>query len=86
LAEEAGIELSDPCEQHPAYLHALTGAYLVSKEFGIDDPLILDTIAAHSFAGNSHNFNAPFSQCIQFADILAPTKAWKGIKKLHSIV
>ena len=46
LAKEAGIELCDPCEQHPLYLHALVGAYLVAKELRIMDRLILDAIAA----------------------------------------
>jgi predicted HD superfamily hydrolase involved in NAD metabolism len=86
LAEEACIELCDPCEQHPVYLHALVGAYLVSRELGITDCLILDAIAAHSYAGNGHNFNAPLSRCLRFADILAPTQEWKGIRKLRSIV
>jgi HD superfamily phosphohydrolase YqeK len=46
LAKEAGIELCDPCEQHPVYLHALVGAYLAAKELGVMDRLILDAIAA----------------------------------------
>ena len=86
LAAEAGIELCDPCEQHPVYLHALVGAYLVSKELGITDRLILDAIAAHSYAGNGHNFNAPLSLCLRFADILAPSQEWKGVMKLRSMV
>ncbi len=86
LLEEAGIELHDPCEQHPVYLHALVGAYLVAKELGITDRLILDAIAAHSYAGRGHNMDAPLSQCLRFADILAPIQEWKGMKKLRSAV
>ena len=86
LAEEAGIELCDPCEQHPVYLHALVGAYLVAKELGITDRLILDAIAAHSYAGNGHHFDAPLSQCLRFADILAPVQEWQGMKKLKGVV
>jgi len=86
LVEEAGIELLDPCEQHPVYLHALVGAYLVAKELGITDRLILDAIAAHSYAGNGHNIDAPLSRCLRFADILAPIQEWKGMKKLRSVV
>jgi predicted HD superfamily hydrolase involved in NAD metabolism len=75
LAEEAGIELCDPCEQHPVYLHALVGAYLVAKELGITDRLILDAIAAHSYAGTGRSF-----------DMLAPSQEWLGMKKLKGVV
>jgi HD superfamily phosphohydrolase YqeK len=86
LLEEAGIELHAPCERHPVYLHALVGAHLVAKELGITDRLILDAIAAHSYAGRGHNMDAPLSQCLRFADILAPIQEWKGMKKLRSAV
>jgi predicted HD superfamily hydrolase involved in NAD metabolism len=86
LAEEAGIELRDPCERHPVYLHALVGAYLVANELGITDSLIVDAIAAHSYAGTGRNFDAPLSCCLRFADILAPAKAWKGMEKFKSVV
>jgi predicted HD superfamily hydrolase involved in NAD metabolism len=86
LAEEAGIELCDPCEQHPVYLHALVGAYLVARELGIADRLILDAIAAHSYARIGHNFDGPLSQCLRFADILAPSQEWLGMKKLKCVV
>ena len=86
LAEEAAIELRDPCERYPVYLHALVGAYLVAKELDIKDSLILDAIAAHSYAGNGTNFEAPVSRCLRFADILVPIQEWKGMKKLRSAV
>ena len=86
LAEEAGIELRDPCEQHPVYLHALVGAYFVAKELGVTDRSILDAIAAHSYARTGPNFHAPLSQCLRFADILAPSQEWLGMKKLKGVV
>lgn len=86
LAQKAGIELRDPCEQHPVYLHALVGAYLVANELGITDRLIVDAIAAHSYAGNGRSFDAPLSRCLRFADILAPAKIWQGMDKFKSVV
>jgi HD superfamily phosphohydrolase YqeK len=86
LAEEAGIELCDPCEQHPVYLHALVGAYLVAKELGITYGLILDAITAHSCARTGRSFDTPLSQCLRFADILAPSHSWLGMKKLKGVV
>jgi HD superfamily phosphohydrolase YqeK len=50
LAEEAGIELHDPCEQHPIYLHALVGTYLAAKELAITDRLIEISIGYIMFA------------------------------------
>jgi predicted HD superfamily hydrolase involved in NAD metabolism len=86
LAKEAGLEWCDPCEQHPIYLHALVGAYFVAKELGIADPLILDAIAAHSFAGHGRNLDASLSRCLRFADLLAPSQEWRGMKKLKGVV
>ncbi len=86
LAAEAGIELRDPCEQHPVYLHALVGAHLVAEKLAITDRLILDAIAAHSYAGNGHNFDAPLSRCLRFADLLAPSQEWHGMNKLKRVV
>jgi predicted HD superfamily hydrolase involved in NAD metabolism len=86
LSEEAGLDLTQPCDRHPVYLHAQTGAYLVSKELGITDGTILGAIATHSYAANGHDFDAPLSQCLRSADILAPLHEWKGLRKLTSMV
>lgn len=86
IAEKAKIEFYDPCERHPIYLHALVGAYLIAQELGITDRLILDAIAAHSYAGAGYNFEAPLSQCLRFADLLAPSQPWHGMKKFKSVV
>lgn len=86
LAEEAAIEFRNPCERHPTYLHPLIGAYLVAKELRVTDRLILDAIAAHSYAGNGHNSDAPLAQCLRSADLLAPIQEWTGMKRLRSVV
>jgi predicted HD superfamily hydrolase involved in NAD metabolism len=76
LAEEGGIELCYPCERDPLYLHGPVGAYLVSKELGITDPLILDAIATHTYYRNGADFHAPFFWCLRFADVLEPGRKW----------
>lgn len=86
LAKEAAIELRDPFERHPIYLHALVGAYMVAKELDIKDPLILDAIAGHSYAGNGMNFVTPVAMCLRFADLLAPVQEWLGMKRLRGVV
>jgi len=86
LVEEAEITLSYSCERHPVYLHALVGAYLVSKELGITDDLILDAISTHSYAGSRDDLDGLFSRCLRAADILAPIQEWKGKERLKSVV
>ena len=83
LAEEGGIELSDPCDQHPVYLHALVGAFLVQRDLEISDPEVLRAIAAHSYARDGLNGNTCLINCLRVADILAPVDAWEGIQKLE---
>jgi HD superfamily phosphohydrolase YqeK len=52
------------------------GAYYVQKELGIKDPLILETIATHTYYGNSRYYNHPMCWCLRFADILEPNRRW----------
>ena len=85
-AGEAKIKFSHPCEQHPVYLHAPVSAYLVSKELGVTDQLVLDAISTHSYVNTRDNFDVLFCWCLRAADILAPVQEWKGMRKLKSIV
>jgi len=84
LAEEGRVELRYACERHPLYLHAPVGAYLVSRDLGIADRLILDAIATHSFCGDGDDLHSPFYWCLRFADLLAPVKEWQGMSKLKA--
>lgn len=82
LAEEGRIELFDPTEQHPVYLHALVGAYLVQRDLHILDQEVLRAIAAHSYARDGLSGNTRLLNCLRVADILAPVEAWEGMQKL----
>jgi predicted HD superfamily hydrolase involved in NAD metabolism len=94
LAEEAGIAFVHPCERHPVYLHAPVSACVVATGLGVSDAPILEAIAAHSFSGRGAldeaplgaSFEAPLTWCLRFADILAPTREWKGMQKFRSVV
>jgi HD superfamily phosphohydrolase YqeK len=68
------------------YLHAPLGAYVVYKELGVRDELVLAAIAAHSYVGNGDGFDAPFFWCLRFADLLAPVREWPGMEKLKHTV
>lgn len=77
MAERAGLPLLDPCDRHPLYLHGPVGAFYVREKLGVDNAQILDAIYTHSLVENQSDFHAPFSWCLRFADILAPSRSWK---------
>lgn len=85
LAERAKIVFDYPCERLPIYLHGPVGAYLVQKELQIADE-ILDAISTHTHYGQTSKPHADLSWCLRFADLLEPTRRWKGVKKLRSVV
>ena len=77
MAERAGLPLLDSCDRHPLYLHGPVGALYVREKLGVDDAQIFDAIYTHSLVENQSDFHAPFSWCLRFADILAPSRSWK---------
>ena len=78
-AQAAGIVPGCEAERdYTIYLHGPVGAYTVRTDYGVDDELVLDAIAAHCFCGSGANFHAPLSWCLRFADILEPNRHWDG--------
>lgn len=86
LAEEAGIELPDPCDRHPDYLHAPVGAYLAARDLSVTDPPVLNAIAAHSYARNGPGSDHPLACCLRSADLIASVHEWPGREKLQAVV
>jgi predicted HD superfamily hydrolase involved in NAD metabolism len=86
LAEEVQMEFQYECERHPVYLHAPIGAYVVFKELGITDALVLSAISAHSDGDDKADMDLKFQLCLQAADILAPISEWHGMKKFRQAV
>lgn len=79
LVEEGNIQIQYACEaDYTHYLHAPVGSYLVQRELGITDDLILDAITTHTYFGNSQYFNDPLCWCMRFSDLLEPTRNWEG--------
>lgn len=83
LANEAKMVFTHPSEKHPTYLHATVGAYWVFKELGIRDKCVLEAISAHSYVGGDAS---PLPRCLRAADLLAPVREWKGMKKLKYLI
>ena len=83
IVKEANIEIRCECDNNfHYYLHGPVGAYIVNKELGINDPVVLDAIAFHTYYGYGASFNAPICWCLRFADILDPSRDWSKRKWL----
>jgi predicted HD superfamily hydrolase involved in NAD metabolism len=76
MAAQAGLPLADACDRHPLYLHGPVGAVHIRDQLGVSESLILDAVHTHSLVENESDFHAPFSWCLRFADILAPSRSW----------
>jgi predicted HD superfamily hydrolase involved in NAD metabolism len=85
FAENVAIPLRDPCDRHPVYLHALVGAYQVEHRLGVTDAAVIDAVAAHSYAGDGQNWDAPLTRCLRVADVIAPIRSWQGMEKLEHV-
>lgn len=87
LLEEANIEIRHECDNNfHLYLHGPIGAYLVNKELGVNDPIVLDAITFHTYYGYGSNFHAPICWCMRFSDILEPNRDWSNVSWLRDNV
>lgn len=83
VVQKAGIMIT--CEQDQDYLHYLHGpvsAELLKERFNIEDPLLLEAIASHTFYGDGLYFNHPLTWCLRFSDILEPNRNWQNVRWL----
>ena len=80
LAFQAGYIFQDPCEELAIYLHGPTAAYCLRRDLGLRDEAVLDAIATHSMIPHLPGFETTLSWCMRFADILAPSRAWKDLQ------
>ena len=86
LAHEAGIPIEHEADTHPIYLHGPVGAHIVSTALYVDDPIILNAIAAHTDWHDDGADEATLVMCLRCSDILAPVRPWLGMKKLGEFV
>lgn len=86
LAAELGVELNDPCDQHPVYLHGLVGAALLRDRGLCADEDVLDSIAAHSHNRRLRPSSERLGWCLRCADVLAPVRPWLGMERLSEHV
>ncbi len=85
LVREFTLELNDPSEELPVYLHGVVGAALLERRLGYADAAVLEVIAAHSYNRQLSPANARLGWCLRVADVLAPVGEWLGMRRLHSL-
>ncbi len=86
LAERANYRFAHPCDRFPIYLHAHMSAFVVCEELGMDDQVVLNAIAVHSWSGEQAMMDTLFARCLRIADILVPVQEWKGMRKLKQMI
>lgn len=82
IAQEAGIEVTEADKLNPVVLHAPIGAYLLRKEWGIEDEEILEAVAGHTVAAPAMS---NFSKIIFLADMIEPGRNWPGLQKIRRL-
>jgi predicted HD superfamily hydrolase involved in NAD metabolism len=80
MIKEAKIVIGDPCEaEYVFYLHGPVGAYVVHKQLGVTDPLILNAIYNHTWCGKESTIISPTTWALRFADLLEPNRNWQNV-------
>ncbi len=82
LAGLAQIPIKEIYWGNPALMHAPVGAYLLQRDFGIEDQEILASV-------RNHTLGAPqmsgLDKIIYLADMLEPGRKWQGIEVLREL-
>jgi predicted HD superfamily hydrolase involved in NAD metabolism len=82
FAEAEGL-ITDPAERaNPVVLHGPAGALMASREWGVTDTVILESIRLHSTGEAGMSLEA----CIVFmADLIEPGRAYQGVDILRQL-
>lgn len=82
IAEEQGL-ITDPAEQeNPSILHGPVAAWLAETQWGLKDPIVLESIRYHTTAAPHMSIEA----CIVFlADLIEPGRCYQGIAELRAL-
>lgn len=81
ISEQAEIP-KDLLEYNKELWHAPVGAYLVKKEVGINDEVILDAIRYHT-SGRPNM--TPLEKVVCLADYIEPGRKFPGVEKVREI-
>ena len=82
IEEFSEYELMENELSYPKVIHALTGAIIAKKEFGVCDKEILDAIRYHTL-GNIKM--SPLDKIVYMADLISEDRLYKGVEILKEM-
>ena len=77
-----GFEITPEFEKCPALLHGPLGAYLAKRDFGIDDPDILNAVYYHT-TGRAEM--STLEKIIYIADFIEPSRSFRDVELVRGI-
>ena len=81
IAQEIRTPLDHPSDREPLFLHGPCSAYVARFEMGIEDPLVLEAIARHTYLGDGRPRSTAFCWCLRLADMLEPGRDWHVLRQ-----
>lgn len=81
-AEKYGIPVTDAERENPVILHAPLGAYILDKEWGIEDQEILQAVARHTIAAPDMS---ELDKIIFLADMIEPGRDFANLPKIRRL-
>ena len=81
MARASNLPLDVVLTAEPGLLHGAVGAVIAKKEFGIDDPMILDAITYHT---TGRTQMTTLDKIIYLADYIEPNRDFPGVEALRT--
>ena len=82
LCREGNVELTETEIANPALIHAKLGAYIAVRDYGVDDPEILDAIRTHT---TGEPGMSTLQKMIYLADLIEPFRNANVVPHLKEI-
>lgn len=80
--DEFGIVRDEVCDAEPMLYHGPVAAQWVRRQWGIDDPDVLEAIAVHTTGVPGMS---PVAKVVFAADALEPGRRWPGVDELRQL-
>lgn len=81
-AQELGVEYTALEASQPILFHAKFGPYYAQKDYGVNDPEILEAIRYHT-TGNVGM--SPMAKLVFLADMIEPARDFPGVEELRAM-
>jgi len=81
-AEAFGILVTDVDKREPILLHAPVGAVVARRDYGVQDPDVLQAITWHTTGGPGMSL---LDNVIFLADFIEPGRSYPGVERLRAL-